>query len=294
LSCGDWEFKKFLPTTSIFAQRVSKLCSRKDIRNSMPLDPAATPLPEANLPPCHVGVVFALALEAGSFEDRLAGKIAVRGSQFTAWQGGLNGRGVVVMHAGPGQLNAAAATTALILGHRPRWVISAGLAGGLHPSLKRGDVIMPDFILDEDGHRLAIDFRISHQQQSATPGLHVGPLLTIDHVAFKPAQKRQLGQRHGALAVDMETLAVAEICRREKQRFLAVRVISDAVDDELPADVEHLMTRNTLARKIGAAAGTFVRRPSTVKELWKLRETVLMCAKTLGGFLEGVVPQLRD
>ena len=32
--------------------------------------------------------------------------------------------------------------------------------------------------------------------------------------------------------------AVAEVCRREKQRFLAVRVISDAVDEELPADVE--------------------------------------------------------
>jgi adenosylhomocysteine nucleosidase len=251
-----------------------------------------TPLPEANLPPCHVGVVFALALEAGSFQDRLAGKIAVRGSQFTAWQGGLNGHGVVVMHAGPGQINAAAATTALILGHKPRWVISAGLAGGLHPSVKRGDVIMPDFIMGEDGRRLAIDFHISHEQQSATAGLHVGSLLTIDHVAFKPSQKRELGQRHNALAVDMETLAVAEVCRREKQRFLAVRVISDAVDDALPADVERLMTRKTWARKIGAAAGTMLRRPSTAKDLWRARETALVCAKTLGGFLEGVIAQL--
>jgi adenosylhomocysteine nucleosidase len=252
----------------------------------------ASNLPEANLPPCHVGVVFALGLEAGSLEDRLAGKIAVRGSQFTAWQGGLKGRSVVIVHSGAGQKNAALATTALILGHKPRWVISAGLACGLHPQVQRGDIVMPNCILGEDGQRLAIDFRISSEQTTAVPGLHMGPLLTIDRVAFKTAEKLQLGQRHAALAVDMETLAVAEECCREKQRFLAVRVVSDAVDEELPPDVERLMTRKTWARKIGATAGSIVRRPSTVKDLWRFRETALVCAKKLAGFLEGIIEQL--
>jgi adenosylhomocysteine nucleosidase len=257
----------------------------------MPLD---RKLSEANLPPCQVGLVFALALEGGAFEDRLAGKISVRGSRFTAWQGGLNGRSIVVIHAGIGQINAAAATTALILGHKPEWVISAGLAGGLHPALKRGDIVMPDSILGEDGRRLSIDLQISPQQKSATPGLHVGPLLTIDRVAFKRTEKHELGNKHSAIAVDMETLAVAEACRREKQRFLAVRIISDAVDEELPPDVERLLTRTTWARRIGAAAGTIVRRPSTVKDLWRFRETALTCSKKLAGFLEGVIAQLAD
>ncbi|HEY2827236.1 MAG TPA: hypothetical protein VGJ04_06515 [Pirellulales bacterium] len=257
----------------------------------MPLDQK---IPTANLPPCHVGVVFALALEAGAFEDKLAGKIAVRGSHFTAWQGGLNGRGIVIVHAGIGQVNAAAATTALILGHKPQWIISAGLAGGLHPTVKRGDIIMPNSILSEDGRRLAIDLHISPAQQAAIPGLHIGPLVTIDRVAFRAAEKQQLGNRHGALAVDMETLAIAEVCRREKQRFLAVRIVSDAVDEELPPDVERLLTRTTWARRIGAAAGTVVRRPSTVKDLWRFRETALVCSKKLAGFLEGVIAQLPN
>jgi adenosylhomocysteine nucleosidase len=233
-----------------------------------------------------------MALEAGPFEDMLSGKISVRGSQFTAWQGGLNGRSIVVVHAGVGQVNAAAATTALILGHKPKWIISAGLAGGLHPSVKRGDIVMPNSILAEDGRRLAIDLNISPQQKSAAPGLHVGPLLTIDRVAFKAAEKQQLGRKHSGIAVDMETLGVAEICRAEKQRFLAVRIISDAVDEELTPDVERLITRTTWARRIGAAAGIIVRRPSTVKDLWRFRETALICSKKLARILTDVIDQL--
>ena len=80
----------------------------------------------------HVGIVYALGMEAGALEDRLKGVISIRGGKFTVRQGGLKGRGVVVIHAGVGQENAAAATETLIAGHRPQWIISAGLAGGLH------------------------------------------------------------------------------------------------------------------------------------------------------------------
>jgi len=252
---------------------------------------AREPIAEAQLAPCHVGLVFAMDLEAGAFEDRCSGLIAIRGSRFTAKQGGLKGRGVVSVHCGVGRESAAAATAALIVGHRPKWVISAGLAGGLQSGVKRGDILMPDAIVGEDGRRLAIDLRMSADDQSSA-GLHVGSLLTVDRVAFKAEQKRALGRKHGALAVDMETLGVAEVCQREKQRFLAVRVICDGVDDELPADVERLIRKKTWVRRISAAAGTIVRRPSTVKDLWRFRETALTCSRKLAKFLEGVIEQL--
>jgi adenosylhomocysteine nucleosidase len=247
--------------------------------------------PAANLPACHVGMVYALSMEAGALEDRLQGVISIRG-KFTVRQGGLKKRGIAVIHSGMGQKNAAEATEILIAGHRPQWIISAGLAGGLQEGIQRGDVIMPDCILGEDGRRLAIDLQISPQQQATTPGLHVGPLLTVERAALKPDRKRELGLRHGALAVDMESLAVAEVCRREKQRFLAVRVISDTVDEELPADVERLIQKKTTARRIGATAGSLLRRPSAVKDLWRLRETALTCSSRLAKFLEGVIEQL--
>ena len=258
----------------------------------MPQRSNVSDLPNANLRPCHVGIVYALALEAASFEARLGGAISIQAAGFTARQGGLNGRGIVVMHSGVGRKNAADATTALILGHRPQWIISAGLAGGLYPDVKRGDIVMPDAVLGEDGRRLAIDLQISREELAANRGLHVGPVLTVDHVVFKAAKKRSLGQQHGAVAVDMETLGVAEVCSREKQRFLAVRVVSDAVDEELPSDIERLVTRKTLVRRLGATAGTILRRPSFVKDLWRFRETAHACSQRLAEFLVGVIEQL--
>jgi adenosylhomocysteine nucleosidase len=248
-------------------------------------------VPTADLPPCHVGVVFALGIEAGALEDRLVGKINIQGGRFSARQGGLKGRGVVVVHSDIGRENAARATETLIAGHKPKWIISAGLAGGLQPQVKRSDIVMADAILGETGERLAIDLHFSPDQK-AIPGLHIGPLLTVDEVVFRAERKRQLGERFGALAVDMETWGVAEVCRRDKQRFLSVRVISDVLDEELPSEVERLVKKKGTARRVGAAAGSILRRPSAVKDLWHFRSTALQCAERLAKFLEGVIEQL--
>lgn len=246
----------------------------------------------SEMPPCHVGVIFALDIEASGFERMLAGKIAIEGGQFVARQGGLHGKGVVVVHSGPGSRRAASAAETLIAGHKPRWIISAGLAGGLQPQLRRGDIVMASELVNLDEQRLAIDLQISADERAGTPGLHTGALLTADRVVCQPSEKRALGERYRAVAVDMETFGVAEACRREKQRFLSVRAISDGVDDELPADVERLLNKRGAARKIGAAAGSILRRPKAVKDLWNLRSAALDGAERLAKFLDGVIAQL--
>ncbi len=91
----------------------------------------------------------------------------------------------------------------------------------------------------------------------------------------------------------METLAVAEVCRREKQRFLAVRVISERWMKNCRRTWNGCCERKPLARRVGAAAGSLLRRPSAVKDLWRLRETALVCSIRLAKFLEGVIEQLN-
>jgi adenosylhomocysteine nucleosidase len=245
----------------------------------------------AKLLPCHVGIVFALDLESGYFEDRLAGKIAVHGHGFTVRTGGIKGRGVAVVVTGHGQLAARRGAEALIAGHRPRWVISAGFAGGLAPQVTRSDIIMANVVLGENGQRLAIDVHLPNDDPP-TKGLHAGALITVDRIARTTAEKRSLGEKYGALAVDMESLAVAQVCQQEKQRFLAIRAITDGLDDELPRDVERLLNKKTLAKRLGSAAGSLVRRPSVAKDLWNLRESAITAAVRLAKFLESVVVQL--
>jgi adenosylhomocysteine nucleosidase len=236
---------------------------------------------------CHFGVVFALAIEAGGLQDRLAGLITLRGRGFLVRSGDLADRRVVLVQSGPGRANAAQATESLLDGHRPAMVISAGFAGGLDPQLRRGDILLADQLLDEAGGQWDIDRRFL--TAPAAHGVYVGRLLTVDRVVRAPEEKLALGRRHAATACDMETLAVAEVCRRREVPLAAVRVINDAADDTLPPDVEKLLAQPTAAARLGAALGSILKRPSSLKDLLLLQHRAMQASERLAEFLTAMI-----
>ena len=105
-------------------------------------------------------------------------------------------------------------------------------------------------------------------------------------------KSKQLGRQHDALAVDMETFAVAEVCRARAVDFLAVRAISDAVDDELPPDIGKLLAQKSFAGQLGAALGSIFRRPAAVKDLFNLHQNALACSSRLAKFLGMLIQRL--
>ena len=117
------------------------------------------------------------------------------------------------------------------------------------------------------------------------PGVHRGSLLTTDRVVRLPREKQSLFQRYGAMAVDMETFAVAEVCLRRNVPFSSVRVINDTADEALPHDVEHLLAQKTGAAQLGAALGAIWRRPASAKDMYQLRENALVASGRLAKFL---------
>ncbi len=239
---------------------------------------------------CHAGLVFALGMEADGLVEQLSGKVSYEGHGFTAKEGALAGRQIVVVESGPGKAAAAQATRALILGHKPRLVISAGFAGGLDARAARGVIVMASGLVDETGRRWSLDLNMPAE---GSRGLVVGTLLTADRIIAAPAEKKTLGEKFAAVAVDMESTAVADVCREERVPLLCIRVITDGVDDELPPDLDHVLNSKTTAGKIGAAAGAVFRRPSSVKDFWQLKEQALVASQRLGKFLAGVIGQLE-
>ncbi|MDZ4783092.1 MAG: hypothetical protein SGJ19_22835 [Planctomycetia bacterium] len=242
-------------------------------------------------PPAEVDIalVAALGMELGGLVDRIPGLVTIQAAAFKAYHAEWHGRGVLLVESGVGQRRAAEAASAVIEGHRPRWLISIGFAGGLSDDVKRHDLVVGNSVASLSGERLAIDMKLDPTGQ---PGLHVGRLLTVDRIVRTPDEKRALAAQHEALAVDMESFAVAQVCQRERTRFMAVRVISDAAQDELPRDVERLIERPTMAGKLGAAAGAIVRRPNSVKDFWNLKEQALVATDRLATFLLSLMEQL--
>ncbi len=243
-------------------------------------------------PPADVGLVFAVESESGGLEDLLQGLLIAKAGGFVFAQGMLHERRVVIVRSGAGQRSAAEATRLLLDVHKPAWVISSGFAGALDPALKRGDLVAANELVDQGAQRLSLELTLDPQSLAKTGRLQQGRLLTVDRIVRTPAEKRALGQQHGALAVDMESLAVAEVCRQRQARFLAIRIIFDAVGDELPADVERLVRQRTSAARFGAALGAIVNRPGSLKDMYNLKEQALLNADRLARFLAAVIGQL--
>jgi adenosylhomocysteine nucleosidase len=238
---------------------------------------------------CDVALVFALDLEAGGLVDRLERPATARCARFFEHSGWLHGRRIVIAEAGVGQTAAEQATEDLLALYQPQWLISAGFAGALRPEVRRGHLVMATQVANEIGTELLTGVKLPSPPQ---PGVHGGRLLTVDRLVRDVAERHALAERYDAVACDMETLAVARVCQRHRTRFLSVRIISDAVEDELPPEVQRLLDHQSLAGKLGAAASAIWNRPSSAKDFWRLHREALQASERLAQSLTAILANL--
>lgn len=241
---------------------------------------------------CDVAVVFATAGESGGFEDRLTGIVKTHASSFVVKVGTLGGRGVAIVETGRGRSAATSAAVAIAKGHQPRFMIAAGFASALSGDVAVGDVLMVEEIVGEDDRRLSLDLNVRAEDVAKVPRTRVGRLVSLDKPVRGPDEKAQLGRDSGALAADRESLGVAEACRQLGVPFMAVRVIIDAVDEPLCAELDPRVQARSTARRLGNTVGALVNRPGSIKEMVQEKTDLLAASDRLGRFLESIVVQL--
>jgi len=149
---------------------------------------------------------------------------------------------MVVLRGGVGPASAAAAATTL-LAQQPRTIVSCGFCGGLAAAPKLGDVILAEKVIDGsgDGPDINCDPALLKSWQaalgSAGVAVHVGPLASVTAAVTTCDGKRNLGQRCSAIAVDMESYAIARQAGKAGVPVMVLRVISDTADDALPPEI---------------------------------------------------------
>ncbi len=251
--------------------------------------PAAEPeIDPATLEPPHVVVLCAMGIEAGGFIDRLRPTtFTLRGITCHYAQG--ENRPIAVLETGMGEGAARRGCLAAIEAFQPGWVVTTGFAGGLADGVSRGHFLMADRLRHTAGGELRTGLKLT----SESPGLHIGALLTTNHMVTRREEKARLAEEYGAAACDMESYAVGEACRETGVRCMAVRIISDGWYEEIPPEIAKLSGAGDTTGKIGAAAGTVWRRPAVLKEMWQLRDRAVALSDRLAGFLAGVISQLE-
>ncbi len=119
-----------------------------------------------------------------------------------------------------------------------RGVISFGVAGGLDPSLKAGDIVVATEVTAGDARWLAgLSLSEDHIARAAIGGRRVvrGVLAGAEEVVVAQARKAALHLRTGAAAVDMESHIAAAYAAESGLPFAALRVISDPAHRTLPS-----------------------------------------------------------
>jgi adenosylhomocysteine nucleosidase len=226
---------------------------------------------------CDAAVVFAIALEADAFAARVDEVRTYVSGGLELHAGRLQSRDVAWCVAGVGEKPAGLAARLLVLGHRPRRLISAGFAGGLDPAIPRGAVVRANRVMSErTGEILPL---------AAAGAAASGMILTTGGVVESAAAKRALHAETGAAIVDMETHAVAAVARDEGLPCVSVRVVSDDAGSDLPREVAALARPQSAFRRFGAAIGAIGRRPAAALDLWALYEHAVVDGKTLAAAL---------
>lgn len=171
--------------------------------------------------------------------------------------------------SGPGGCLAAAA----IEGELAEVVVSTGVCGGLDPSLSAGDIFVATSV---NGRKTRLP--------ATGASFRSGPLISIDRVA-DTAEEKGLLFRAGAMAVDMESAAVADFATSAGAVFYCVRAVSDVAGESFAVDLNAARTSDGRFSKAHIVCQALRRPVAIVPELVRLRRNAESAARALGAFL---------
>ena len=228
------------------------------------------------------------------------GVVAALAAEGRALRGGESGRLLEKTLLQVSGVGAAAATRAAesLVRRGARALISWGVAGALDPALAPGAICLPAVVLERagnegDGTRLpthaawratlaaALRTRGLLTARAAAAGVvaaravTAGPLLTegtllsgVSEALSSVATKRAAHAATGAVAVDMESAAVARVAEREGLPFVVLRVIVDTAADEIPGSIVNASRAGRV--RLLELAGSLLLAPAEILPLLRL------------------------
>lgn len=179
-----------------------------------------------------------------------------------------------VVQSGIGKAGAARAATEFILKEHPDCIVNSGCAGGVAPGMQLFDIVvgrqtayhdvwcgegsLPGQVqglpqrFDADPALLEVALGL----QTARP-LHCGLICSGDQFLTTPEDDaRVLGIYPDALACDMESAAVAQVCRHYGVPFLSFRIISDVHSSREAAEAHY----RDFWKRVADDSFTFIRQ----------------------------------
>lgn len=214
----------------------------------------------------HIGIINAMHKEHEQLAALLDACHTEGGERFALTQGRYGPLRLTLMESGIGKVNAAVGCTELIRSCMPDAIVNTGVAGGIDPSLRVMDVVAGERTAYHDVDcgpecpkgcvqgmpaSFAADPRLlaTALRVKAEARVRAGLICTGDQFITDAAQLRDIKSRYPeALAVDMESAAIAQVCHIYGIPFLSFRIVSDTPGTEKHFD-QYLNFWDTMAER---------------------------------------------
>jgi adenosylhomocysteine nucleosidase len=239
-----------------------------------------------------IGITFALSSESSGVvsklqarqrhDNLLSGKID--NPEIIGAREPVRSRDVTILHTGVGAKNCNARLEILLHKTRPSLVISSGFAGAVSEELGIGDLILAHNFSDP-----GLLAKAEQILQDREP--RVVKLFTSSSIIDSVAERNEIARAAGAAAVDMETGAIADVCKIHGVPLLSLRIISDTVSQPFPAPPSVLFDIERQRTNFGGLLGYVLRDPGSV---WRLFRFGRQIARARARLTEAIVAVVRE
>ncbi|MFI4861726.1 MAG: 5'-methylthioadenosine/adenosylhomocysteine nucleosidase [Phycisphaerales bacterium JB063] len=229
-----------------------------------------------------LGLMGAMQEEVAHLRALLAGVTTHKVGGRDYHVGTLDGHAVVLAFSRWGKVASASTATTMVDRFGARELVFTGVAGGIDPALKVGDVVVADTLYQHDldasplfapmevpllgatslpvelervqraarAGRVFLDRLVEHVEPAeltalgvGSPGVYVGPIASGDQfIASTLARERVASLVPGVLCVEMEGAAVAQVAYEHGVPLTVVRVISDGAAEGSAMDFQRFIT----------------------------------------------------
>ena len=233
-----------------------------------------------------IGLVVALPSEARALIGRGPWQHA-KGHLFR--RSHLNNRThLIVVRSGLGMENAFLASQWLIAEGVAALGVS-GVSGGLDPVLEPGGLILADSIIQQnaDGSQQIWEVNAKFVETSYRAliakriSAHRGHIITVEKPVLSAGEKKVLFTKTNALAVDMESAAVAAAASKAGVPFFALRSVCDAATCSIPMEVFQCLNQAGQIRLLHLFR-MLLQKPSLLSDLLRMKRDFALGLATLG------------
>lgn len=207
-----------------------------------------------------IAIIGAMECEIVSIKQELINLKEIVYADLQIFTGKIKDNFIILSKSGIGKVNAALNTQYIIDTFKPDIIINIGVAGGIDSCLDVGDIVIGTYLVQHDfdvsslgyakgymcigkekdnptkyycDKNLIENFQNLLEKNIPKNKIHQGVIASGDQFISNKKIKEEIHNHFGALAVEMEGCAIAQVATRNKVPFVVIRAISDLADGNL-------------------------------------------------------------